>query len=147
MKLLLVLLFCKINEIFFPFSYDPVLKQKIVDENLDHKKLREIIALSVLDDEELQNQLTNYDADDISDVQGWIDNHTKLGFWCDYSFLLSAANYLERDMVILPIDPNDGHGDTGRIVIEAREKTGEPFYFLSYYNVHFQSIRPKPALE
>ena len=133
--------------IFFPFSYDPVLKQKIVDENLDHKKLREIIALSVLDDEELQNQLTNYDADDISDVQGWIDNHTKLGFWCDYSFLLSAANYLERDMVILPIDPNDGHGDTGRIVIEAREKTGEPFYFLSYYNVHFQSIRPKPALE
>ena len=136
-----------INEIFFPFSYDPVLKQKIVDENLDHKKLREIIALSVLDDEELQNQLTNYDADDISDVQGWIDNHTKLGFWCDYSFLLSAANYLERDMVILPIDPNDGHGDTGRIVIEAREKTGEPFYFLSYYNVHFQSIRPKPALE
>ena len=136
-----------INENFFSFSYDPVLKQKIVDENLDHKKLREIIALSVLDDEELQNQLTNYDADDISDVQGWIDNHTKLGFWCDYSFLLSAANYLERDMVILPIDPNDGHGDTGRIVIEAREKTGEPFYFLSYYNVHFQSIRPKPALE
>ena len=135
-----------INEIFFPFSYDPVLKQKIVDENLDHKKLREIIALSVLDDEQLQNQLTNYDADDISDVQGWIDNHTKLGFWCDYSFLLSAANYLERDMVILPIDPNDGHGDTGRIVIEAREKTGEPFYFLSYYNIHYQSIRPKPTL-
>ena len=136
-----------INVNFFSFSYDPVLKQKIVDENLDHKKLREIIALSVLDDEELQNQLTNYDADDISDVQGWIDNHTKLGFWCDYSFLLSAANYLERDMVILPIDPNDGHGDTGRIVIEAREKTGEPFYFLSYFNIHFQSIRPKPALQ
>ena len=45
----------KNNNFLFYFSYDPVLRQKIVDENLDHKKLREIIALSILDDEELKN--------------------------------------------------------------------------------------------
>ena len=64
-------------------------------------KLRQIVALSVLDDEELRNHLTNFDIDDISDVQGWIDNHTRPGYWCDYSFLLSAANYLKRDFVII----------------------------------------------
>ena len=129
------------------YSYDPELQQLIANENLDHEKLRQIVALSVLDDEELRNHLTNFDIDDVSDVQGWIDNHTRPGYWCDYSFLLSAANYLKRDLVILPIDPKDGHGDTGQIVIEARERGGEPLYFLSYTNIHFQSIRPKPALQ
>ena len=124
-----------------------MLRQKIDDENLDHEKIRQIIAMSVRDDEELKNQLTDYDVDDVSDVQGWIDNHTRLGYWCDYSFLLAAANYFKRDFVILPIDPKNGHGDTGKIVIAARESNGEPFYFLSYFNVHFQSIRPKPALQ
>ena len=98
--------------------------------------------MSVLDDEALQVGLTDYDADDVSDVQGWIDNHKRPGYWCTYAFLVAAANLLKRDFVILPIYPESGHGDTGKIVINARESMGEPFYFLEYFNVHYQSIRP-----
>ena len=139
------LLFNMINDNFsLHYSYDPELQQLIANENLDHEKLRQIIALSVLDDEELRNHLTNFDIDDISDVQGWIDNHTRPGYWCDYSFLLAAANYLKRDLVILPIDPKDGHGGTGFIRITPRETSGDPFYFLYYVGVHYQSIIPVP---
>ena len=50
--------------------------------------------MSVLDDEALQVGLTDYDADDVSDVQGWIDNHKRPGYWCTYAFLVAAANLL-----------------------------------------------------
>ena len=117
----------------------------ITDQNLDHEKLREIIAMSILDEEDFI--VTDYEADDICDVQGWVENHKRLGYWCDYPFLVAAANYLHRDFIILPIYRDSGHGDTGQIVINARESNGEPLYFLSYFNIHFQSIRPKPALQ
>ena len=38
-----------------------------------------------------------------------------------------------KDLVILPINPEDGHNGTDRIVIKAKSSIGEPFYFLHYY--------------
>ena len=77
------------------------------------------------------------------DVQEWICKMMQNGYWCDHAFLQLASNYLNKDFVILPINPEDGHNGTDRIVINAKSSIGEPFYFLHYSNRHFQSIRPK----
>ena len=85
--------------------------------------------------------------DDVN-VQGWIENMRQNGHWCDHAFLQLAANYLKRNLVILPIYPKDGYNGTDRIIIECTSTTtGEPLYFLNYTNVHFQSIRPLSAIE
>ena len=83
------------------------------------------------------------DSDGEVDIHGWIGNMMKNGYWRDHAFLQLASNYLKKDFVILPINPEDGHNGTDRIIINAKSSIGEPFYFLHYSNVHFQSIRPK----
>ena len=122
---------------------------KIVDEEkLDPQKLREIVVNTVHTHQDMHAALlpTEEVCDDV-DIQGWIDNMKQNGHWCDHAFLQLAANYLERNLVILPIYPDDGYNGTDRIIIESSNPTGEPLYFLNYTNVHFQSILPRPPLQ
>ena len=123
---------------------------KVVDEEkLDHKKLREIVVKSVTTNEDIKATLLPSEEiyDDVN-VQGWMDNMVQNGHWCDHAFLQLAANYLKKNFIILPIYPDDGYGGTDRITIESTTGTiGEPFYFLNYSNVHFQSIFPRPVLQ
>ena len=87
----------------------------------------------------------NNASDEVDVVQGWIGKMMQNGHWCDHVFLQLASNYLNKDLVILPINPEDGHNGTDRIVIKAKSSIGDPFYFLHYSSniLHLQSIRPK----
>ena len=66
----------------------------------------------------------------------------KDGTWCDEIFIHLAANFLKNEIILLPIYARDGHGTSGKIIISPLEKIGNPFYFLYYKNIHFQSIIP-----
>ena len=67
--------------------------------------------------------------------------------FCDHAFLSCAAHVLKREIHILPVFVEDGHGN-GMIVIETtRQPEAPPLYVLHYsddwfYNGHFQSIIP-----
>ena len=132
------------------FRYDPALAKKINKENLNDQNLREKICTTVYAaDFDIRKVLLpsedNNTSDEADVVQGWIDKMMQNGHWCDHVFLQLASNYLNKDFVILPINPEDGHNGTDRIVIKAKSSIGEPFYFLHYSSntLHFQSIRPK----
>ena len=60
----------------------------------------------------------NNTSDEVDVVQGWIDKMMQNGHWCDHVFLQLASNYLNKDFVILPINPEDCHNGTDRIVIK-----------------------------
>ena len=107
--------------------------------------MREIIINSAFDDTGAQTFLIPTD-DNMADIDpnAWFENMEKDGFWCDYPFLWLTANYFKKEIIVLPIHKEDGHGGTGQINTPPNVPTvGEPFYFLNYSNVHFQSIRPK----
>ena len=109
--------------------------------------MRQIICDSAFGDAGAQVVLIPTD-DNMADVNpdAWFENMEKDRFWCDYPFLWLAANYLKKEIIVLPIYSQDGHGETGQISIPPEMPTiGEPFYFLNYTNIHFQLIRPKPA--
>ena len=132
------------------FRYDPALAKKINKENLNDQNLREKICTTVYAaDFDIRKVFLpsedNNTSDEVDVVQGWIDKMMQNGHWCDHVFLQLASNYLNKDLVILPINPEDGHNGTDRIVIKAKSSIGEPFYFLNYSSntLHFQSIRPK----
>ena len=120
----------------------------VEEESLDPQKLREIIVNTVRTNQDIQSfLLPTEDVYDDVDVQGWMDNMKQNGHWCNHAFLTLAANYLKKNLVILPIYSDDGYNGTDRIIIESSNPIGEPLYFLNYTNVHFQSILPRPALQ
>ena len=84
--------------------------------------------------------------DNVADIDptAWYDNMTQDFAWCDHPFLILTAIYLKRKLIVLSIYPDDSPPN-GQIIIEneGMETDGEPFYFLNYSNVHFQSIFPK----
>ena len=83
----------------------------------------------------------NNTSDEADVVQGWIGKMMQNGHWCDHVFLQLASNYLNKDLVILPINPEDGHNGKGWIKISAKENAGK-IYLLCYMDFHFQSIVP-----
>ena len=114
------------------------------------QELREIICGKLFDDTEIQMALLPTE-DNMADVDqnAWFENMEKDGTWCDNPFLLLTAKYFKKEIIVLPIYPQDGHNGTGKITITPGPEIptiGEPFYFLNYSNVHFQSIRPQSAL-
>ena len=72
----------------------------------------------------------------------WINQMRKPGTWCDHQFIQLTANLYKRNVILYPIYPEDGHSNTGQIMIEANESDGT-FTMLYYANIHFQSIVPK----
>ena len=108
------------------------------------QELREIIAETILnaDDEKLY-LLPDDEKGEVSTPENWLASMKKNGTWCDEIFIQLAANFLKKDIILLPIYAKDGHGTSDKIIISATtEKIGNPFYFLYYKNTHFQSIIP-----
>ena len=87
--------------------------------------------------------------DNVADIDptAWYDNMTQDFAWCDHPFLILTAIYLKRKLIVLPIHPEDSPNGQTIIEHEGMEIDGEPFYFLNYSNVHFQSIFPKKIEE
>ena len=108
------------------------------------QQLRKIICDTLYDDVDAQMALLPTE-DNMADVDstGWLENMRKENTWCDNPFMWLAANYFKKEIIVLPIFEDDGHNGTDRITIKPNKPTvGEPFYFLNYSNIHFQSIFP-----
>ena len=86
--------------------------------------------------------LPDYEKGEVSTPDDWLASMKKDGTWCNEIFIHLAANFLKKDIVLLPIYAKDGHGTTDKIIISPTETIGNPFYFLYYENIHFQSIVP-----
>ena len=108
------------------------------------QELREIIAKTILnaDDEKLY-LLPDDEKGEVSTPENWLASMKKDGTWCNEIFIHLAAKFLKKELVLLPIDAKDGHGTSDKIIISPIEKIGNPFHFLYYKNMHFQSIIPK----
>jgi len=53
-----------------------------------------------------------------------------------------AASMLKKKIILLPVYPDDGHGQSGQIIVDPDETIGNPLHLLYYKDVHFQSIVP-----
>ena len=66
---------------------------------------------------------------------------------CDEIFKTIVAEVLNRKLVFIPCYKEDGHGDSGEIVIIPKNPTTQPpFYFMMFpewrFGIgHYQSIR------
>ena len=131
--------------IFDYFSLDSELKRLAND--LGVQGLREVVAKTILDDKNLQNQeiqagtLPDVDNSENADPNAWLDDMKKDGTWVDNLFIQLFSNWIRRDIMILPLYPDDGHDD-GWIKIPAKISHGK-VYMLYYPNKHYQSIMPK----
>ena len=106
-------------------------------------QLREKIADTVLEVDEAQSFLLTRDEDkNVQSPEEWRYTMRQSGEWCNDVFVYLAATMLKKEIVLIPIYPNDGHDGTGKIVITPQEKLGDPIYMLYYKDVHFQSILP-----
>ena len=107
------------------------------------QELREIIAETIFNADNAKLYLLSDDVkEEVSTPDHWFTSMKKDGTWCDEIFIHLAANFLKKEIILLPIYAKDGHGTSGKIIISPLEKIGNPFYFLYYKNIHFQSIIP-----
>ena len=107
------------------------------------QELREIIAETILNADNAKLYLLPVDEKgEVITPDDWLASMKKDGTWCNEIFIHLAANFLKKDIVLLPIYAKDGHGTSDKIIISPTEKIGNPFYFLYYENIHFQSIVP-----
>ena len=123
------------------FSLDVCLQSMAAQYSV--QELREIIAATIIIVDYAKFYLLLEDEHkEVSDQNDWLDNMKKDGTWCDEIFIHLADNFLKKEIILLPIYARDGHGTSGKIIISPLEKIGNPFYFLYYKNIHFQSIIP-----
>ena len=106
------------------------------------QELREVIAETILNADNAKLYLLPYEKGEVATPDDWLAYMKKDGTWCNEIFIHLAANFLKKDIVLLPIYAKDGHGTSDKIIISPTEKIGNPFYFLYYKNIHFQSIVP-----
>ena len=106
------------------------------------QEIRKLIAETIHNDEFAQMYLLPENQIDVLSVEEWLQKIQQDFEWCDDIFIYLAAKMLKKEIVLLPVYPDDGHGDSGKIVVTPEEKTGTPFYMLYYKDVHFQSIVP-----
>ena len=95
----------------------------------------------------------NFDFEVIGIIFGskeiWQQRMRQDHYFCDDIFIHQAANFLGRDIHLVPMFEQDGHVD-GKIVIPSNATEKEPpIYMLMFpetrfYNGHYQSIRPLP---
>ena len=108
--------------------------------------LREKVAETILDDDVLENQaiqmatLPDIDSAEEPDPIAWLADMKIDGNWVDNAFIQLFSNWIRRDIMILPLYPDDGHH--GWIKISAKSSNGK-IYMLYYPNKHYQSIVPK----
>ena len=106
------------------------------------QQLREIIAQTIVKFDYAQNFLLPESQGDVVDHEEWIESMTRNGIWCDDTFIYLAATFLKKQIIMLPIYAEDGHGESGEIIVNPEETIGSPLHLLYYKDVHFQSILP-----
>ena len=79
----------------------------------------------------------------------WHKEMTSDGNWCDDVFLQVAANVLDVNFILIPLNPFSAH-HIGKY-IDIRSIHGgqqhEPLCMLYYEEWHYQSIEPNPTSE
>ena len=109
------------------------------DPGLRVQKFRVAVVNTSNTDEDVQQafcpDLDNADVD----IGQWQRDMASDRFWVDHAFIQLCANYIKRDIMILPFYVEDGHNGTGWIKVPAKESAGK-IHLLCYKNIHYQSI-------
>ena len=109
------------------------------DPGLRVQKFRVAVVNTSNTNEDVQQALCP-DLDNVDvDIGQWQRDMASDRFWVDHAFIQLCANYIKRDIMILPFYVEDGHNGTGWIKVPAKESAGK-IHLLCYKNIHYQSI-------
>ena len=109
------------------------------DPGLRVQKFRVAVVNTSNTNEDVQQAL-GPDLDNVDvDIGQWQRDMASDRFWVDHAFIQLCANYIKRDIMILPFYVEDGHNGTGWIKVPAKESAGK-IHLLCYKNIHYQSI-------
>ena len=109
------------------------------DPGLRVQKFRVAVVNTSNTNEDVQQALCP-DLDNVDvDIGQWQRDMASDRFWVDHAFIQLCANYIKRDIMILPFYVEDGHNGTGWIKVPAKESAGK-IHLLCYMNIHYQSI-------
>ena len=110
------------------------------DPGLRVQKFRVAVVNTSNTNEDVQQVLCpDLDNADV-DIGQWQRDMASDRFWVDHAFIQLCANYIKRDIMILPFYVEDGHNGTGWIKVPAKESAGK-IHLLCYMNIHYQSIQ------
>ena len=109
------------------------------DPGLRVQKFRVAVVNTSNTNEDVQQALCP-DLDNVDvDIGQWQRDMASDCFWVDHAFIQLCADYIKRDIMILPFYVEDGHNGTGWIKVPAKESAGK-IHLLCYMNIHYQSI-------
>ena len=109
------------------------------DPGLRVQKFRVAVVNTSNTNEDVQQAFCP-DLDNVDvDIGQWQRDMASDRFWVDHVFIQLCANYIKRDIMILPFYVEDGHNGTGWIKVPAKESAGK-IHLLCYKNIHYQSI-------
>ena len=109
------------------------------DPGLRVQKFRVAVVNTSNTNEDVQQAFCP-DLDNVDvDIGQWQRDMASDRFWVDHVFIQLCANYIKRDIMILPFYVQDGHNGTGWIKVPAKESAGK-IHLLCYKNIHYQSI-------
>ena len=109
------------------------------DPGLRVQKFRVAVVNTSNTNEDVQQAFCP-DLDNVDvDIGQWQRDMASDRFWVDHAFIQLCANYIKRDIMILPFYVEDGHNGTGWIKVPAKESAGK-IHLLCYKNIHYQSI-------
>ena len=111
-------------------------------KNYNVQELREKIAETITQFDYAQLFLLPEKQENIINHEEWLDSITQDGIWCDAIFIHLAATFLKKKIIMLPIYAEDGHGESGEIVVDPGKTIGSPLHMLYYKDMHFHSIIP-----
>ena len=136
----LLIIIIILNLLIVSCSLDSRLKTMAEEYNI--QELREKIAETIGQFEFAQQFILPQSQGNVADYEDWLESITKEGTWCDDMFIFLAASMLKKKIILLPVYPDDGHGQSGQIIVDPDETIGNPLHLLYYKDVHFQSIVP-----
>ena len=109
------------------------------DPGLRVQKFRVAVVNTSNTNEDVQQALCPDLGNVDVDIGQWQRDMASDRFWVDHVFIQLCANYIKRDIMILPFYVQDGHNGTGWIKVPAKESAGK-IHLLCYKNIHYQSI-------
>ena len=119
---------------------DDELKNLLMDDpDLRVQKFRVAVVNTSNTNEDIQ-QVLFLDGDNEDNIGQWQRDMASDRFWVDHAFIQLCADYIKRDIMILPFYVEDGHNGTGWIKVPAKESAGK-IHLLCYMNIHYQSIQ------
>ena len=105
---------CFVHSLHDQLLYDPLLSEMV--KKMDNLKLRQAIVNS-LEIMVLTNRLTWIEDENTGPRQDWAASMSTNGQFVDHFFVQLAAEYLNRVIILYPVVEEDGHSDTGKILI------------------------------